>query len=326
MSIHAPISASRLQRVMLCKGSYQMELGMPNKTNVHAQRGTDCHAMAEKLYHGIEVKTDDTEALQWATDYVAYVKAIGGQQHIEINLTGPLQQVHELLGGTADAIIFKDDELHVVDLKSGRGKVNVTSPQLKCYALGAWLWAGRPNVTVKAHIWCPHYAIQEPAQYSVADLEAFINELQQLVEDALDPFVEVTPSYEACRYCLAKTVCPSMKDLAVKTAQADFNLQTDMSDLPELLDTAEMLEGWINSVRESAKDLLSTGAFIQGWELSQGRKMSKIRNETEVIAHFEGNQRLYTLKSLTQLKKDGFDVPKEYIEESLSASSLKRSK
>ena len=325
MSYHAPLSASSLPRILLCPASFKMSLGMPNKPNPAAERGTRIHEMADLLWDNEEPDTDDQEGLQWAKDYLEYIKGIKGDAVLEISLDSTLRTVHPLLGGTADALITNETELHIVDLKTGRGVVKTDSIQLKAYALGAWIRLDRPQITVFAHIYQPHYAQQLPAQYSYNDMVQFEAELKALAEQATDPFVQPTPSYDSCRYCLGKTVCPAIKDLAIKTAQTDFNLQTDMPDLPELLDTAEVLEGWIQAVREAAKDIMNTGGFVANWELSKGRKMSKIRNETEVIAHFEGNQRLYTLKSLTQLKKDGFEIPERFIEESLSAPSLKRS-
>lgn len=327
MAIHANISASALPRIFECPASFKMSMGMPNKPNPAALRGTAIHLVAEQLFNGdpINPPAPDQEGLQIAKDYVAYINGIDGEKHIEIDLAPALQTVHPDCGGHADCIIINDTELHCIDLKTGAGKVTPDSIQLKMYLLGSWIHFGRPNLRLFAHIVQPfNHSI--PVEYTVQDILDFEEKLLAIIEQATDPFVQPTPTYTACKYCNGKTVCPSIKGLAVKTAKLDFNSQANMFDLPELLDTAEVLEGWINAVRESAKDLLSTGAFIAGWELSKGRKMSKIRNETEVIAHFEGNQRLYTLKSLTQLKKDGFEIPEKFIEESLSASSLKRSK
>ena len=71
MSTHAPISASRLDRIILCPGSYLLEQGLPNPTNEAAQRGTDIHAMAQALWDNKPFQCDDPEMLQVATDYVA---------------------------------------------------------------------------------------------------------------------------------------------------------------------------------------------------------------------------------------------------------------
>ena len=326
MAYHSPLSASSLPRIALCPASYRMSIGIPNKSNPAAERGTAIHEMAENLWNGKEVITDDEEGLQWAKDYIEYVKSFDGGAFLEVNLTEPLKTVHPLLGGTGDAIIYNDKELHIVDLKTGRGVIKTDSIQLKTYALGAWIKLGRPELTIFAHIFQPHYAQQLPAQYSVKDMFDFELELQTLAYQAEDPFQDPTPSYEACKYCPARVTCPSIKDKALEVAKEEFKPSEHLADLPELLDTAEMLEGWIDAVREAAKDIMNTGGFVAGWSMAKGRKMQKIKDAQAVVELFNNNPAIFELKSITALKKSGFDVPADLIDESLSAPSLKRSK
>jgi hypothetical protein len=303
-----------------------MSIGIPNKSNPAAERGTRIHEMAENLWFGKEVITDDEEGLQWAKDYLDYVRGINGNIFLEANLTEPLKTVHPLLGGTGDAIIYNDKELHIVDLKTGRGVVKTDSIQLKTYALGAWIGHGKPNKTIYCHIFQPHYAQQLPAQYSYDDMVAFEIELKALAEKAEDPFQDPTPGYEQCKYCPARITCPSIKDKAIEVAKNEFKPSEHLADLPELLDTAEMLEGWIDAVREAAKDIMNGGGFVAGWSMAKGRKMQKIKDAQAVAELFNNNPALFELKSITALKKSGFDVPTYLIDESLSAPSLKRSK
>jgi hypothetical protein len=109
-------------------------------------------------------------------------------------------------------------------------------------------------------------------------------------------------------------------------AKQEFKQEEHLADLPELLDTAELLETWIEAVREAAKDIMNTGGFVAGWSMAKGRKMQKIKDAQAVVELFNNNPALFELKSITQLKKSGFDVPADLIDETLSAPSLKRSK
>jgi hypothetical protein len=327
MSYHAPLSASSLPRIALCPASYRLSIGIPNKSNPAAERGTRIHEMAENIWNGIEViSTDDQEGLEWAMQYLDYVRGINGDALLEVNLTEHLKKVHPLLGGTGDAIITNQAELHIVDLKTGRGVVKTDSIQLKAYALGAWIKLGRPNVTIFAHIFQPHFAQQLPAQYSYDDMVAFESELKTLADKAEDPFQDPTPGYEQCKYCPAKITCPAIKEKALDVAKVEFKASEHLADLPELLDTAELLEGWIDAVREAAKDIMNNGGFVAGWSMAKGRKMQKIKDVNAVVELFNSNPAIFELKSLTALKKSGFDVPSELIEETVSASSLKRLK
>jgi hypothetical protein len=303
-----------------------MSIGIPNKSNSAAERGTRIHEMAENIFNGVDFTTDDQEGLEWAYQYLEYIKGLDGLTSLEINLTSDLKIVHPLLGGTCDALVTRPGEMHIVDLKTGRGVVKTDSIQLKTYALGAWINLGSPNVTIFAHIFQPHYAQQLPAQYSYDDMVAFELELKALAEKAEDPFQDPTPGYEQCKYCPARITCPSIKDKAIEVAKEEFKPSEHLADLPELLDTAELLEGWIDAVREAAKDIMNTGGFVAGWSMAKGRKMQKIKDAQAVAELFNNNPAIFELKSITALKKSGFDVPADLIDESLSAPSLKRSK
>ena len=328
MAHHSPLSASSLPRIALCPASYRMSIGIPNKSNPAAERGTDIHEMAENLWNGIEVTTEDTEGLQWAKDYLEYIRGIKGDSLLEINLTEPLKTVHPLLGGTGDAIIYnlEDELLHIVDLKTGRGVVKTDSIQLKTYALGAWIKFGRPLINIQCHIFQPHFAQQLPAQYSYADMMKFELELKALAEKAEDPFQDPTPGYEQCKYCPARVTCPSIKEKAIEVAKEEFKPSEHLADLQELLDTAELLETWIDAVRDAAKDIMNSGGFVAGWSMAKGRKMQKIKDAQAIAELFNNNPAIFELKSITALKKSGFDVPVDLIEETLSEPSLKRSK
>lgn len=328
MAYHSPLSASSLPRIALCPASYRMSIGIPNKSNPAAERGTAIHEMAENIWKGLVPITEDIEGLKWAYDYLDYVKSIKGTAKLEVNLTEALKTVHPLLGGTGDAVILdlEDDQLHIVDLKTGRGVVKTDSIQLKAYALGAWIKLGRPNVIIFAHIFQPHYAQQLPAQYSYKDMVLFEMDLKYLAEQAEDPFQDPTPGYEQCKYCPARVTCPAIQEKAIEVAKEEFKPAEHLADLPELLDTAELLETWIEAVREAAKDILNTGGFVAGWSMSKGRKMQKIKDAQAVAELFNNNPAIFELKSLAALKKSGFDVPVDLIEETLSAPSLKRSK
>ena len=64
MAYHSPLSASSLPRIALCPASYRMSIGIPNKSNPAAERGTRIHEMAELLGKGEEVITEDQEGLE----------------------------------------------------------------------------------------------------------------------------------------------------------------------------------------------------------------------------------------------------------------------
>ena len=325
MAIHSLISASALPRIFECPASFKMSMGMPNKSNSAAERGTKIHQMAEDLWHGIDVQTEDVEGLKLAKDYIDYINSIDGQKYIEINLAPALSTVHPDCGGHADCIIVSQTELHCIDLKSGASIVKPDSIQLKMYLLGSWIHFGRPDLRLFAHIVQP-FNNSIPVEYSVQDLLDFEKELLAIIEQAIDPFIEPTPTYTACKYCPARVTCPAIQEKAIEVAKIEFKPAEHLADLPELLDTAELLETWIEAVRDAAKDIMNNGGFVAGWSMAKGRKMQKIKDSNAVMELFNNNPAIFELKSITALKKSGFDVPTDLIDETLSAPSLKRSK
>lgn len=131
--------------------------------------------------------------------------------------------------GTADAIIYGDDWLKVVDLKCGRG-VNVeaeyagrVNPQLGFYALGAI--AQFPG-------WKPDHIeviISQPRYGGTKRRKVTMFELLELESEMLEAVVLATsdtPPFAAgshCHFCLARATCPTLRKHVYDLARMDFD-------------------------------------------------------------------------------------------------------
>jgi CRISPR/Cas system-associated exonuclease Cas4 (RecB family) len=269
----------------------------------------------------------DDEMIKVANDYIDYLKKVSLSAtfiDLEVNLTPYLSKLHPDLGGTADAIFIIDNALHVVDLKTGRIKVNPeNNKQLMMYALGALMMCITKDIRVThiyLHIFQPHNNCQ-PFYVSFDDMEIFESELITIAKVANEPTAPKIAGAKQCKYCKAKAMCPTIKNAAIKAAKEDF-----MKDDPkwdDLLEKAELCKVWAESIQSTAKKLLENGAEINGWSLQAGRKMTKW-NPDFIWPNLP--KEALTLKTPAEVKKLKITIPDGAIIETHAAASLTRVK
>lgn len=329
---HAPMSASRMSRIMTCPGSFKLENSMPYEpAGEAAERGTRIHEMAEHLLKNIEMGfAHDAEELAVAHDYVEYLKAISEnarKTYYEMDVDAGLQEINSNFGGTADAVIIDGDTLHVVDLKTGRIKVDAKENiQLMTYALGVVMKLKAPvEAKVFLHIFQPgNISVWET---SVEDLYTHGLKMQEAADLALSQDPPYTSSVDACKYCRGKPVCPELRRQVQETARIDFAepvLQSIENKItPEMLDAAEQAIAWGESIQASAKKQLKALIAIPGWDLKPGRKMKSWTDEKRASEILRDRPEAWSLKSPSAVSKLGVDLT-DLVTEKISEPSLTR--
>ena len=327
---HARLSASRMDRIMTCPGSYRLESQMPNEpSGPAAERGTAIHELSEAMMRGDDLIQADYPDDHWdmAKEYVAfldgYFKA-PRKRMIEVNLDEPLKTLHNSLGGTADAILVEGNTLACIDLKTGRVPVDAEdNKQLMTYALGAMLKLKAPeNISVEMVIFQPGVGMSK-AVMTGKDLMVHAKELKAAAELALTPDAPTNPSTDACKYCRAKTICPSMREKVQDNARKDFAPDTQVT--PEMLDLAELASNWAEAVKAAAKQQIKTTP-ITGWALKPGRKMRFWKAEAMAIEALKDHPEAFDLKSPSAIEKLGITVSEELIGTKNAEESLARQK
>ena len=341
---HAPMSASRIPRIVSCPASYKLENMMPREdTSPAAARGTYIHELAEKIMRANGISAafydENAEDLDIAMDYVEYIHELskGAKKCLyEYNVNKGLQSINPNLGGTADAVIIKDKELHVVDLKTGRVPVNVENNlQLMTYALGVALQLNAPDdIEVHLHIWQPNN-VSSWNWGDWIDLIAFKGQLEQAAIDAEKEDAPTNPSNDNCKYCKAKPICPALKAKVQDAARSDFfqSVQEKLEakkpqELPKItpedLELAELALAYSEAVKEAAKLQIKSLEEIPGWTLKPGRKMIVFTDSAKAEEALSSMDDAWTLKTASQIAKLGL-VP-ELITEKFSEPSLARVK
>jgi hypothetical protein len=316
---------------MTCPGSVRLENQMPYEPAGEAAAiGTHIHELSEKLLRGEELDNPDLnpEHVAMAQEYADFINNLvpnPRKKLIEVNLDAGLKSLHPALGGTADAILVDGNHLHVADLKTGRVLVEAeNNKQLMTYALGAMRQLNAP-----ADIICTMHIFQPRAGHSKWTVNGMdlINHGHDLINSAriaLSPNAPTNPSPDACKYCRAKTICPSMRQKVQDTARKDFAPDTAIT--PEMIELAKLAEDWADAVLTAAKKQLTSGATITGWNLKPGRKTRFWKSEELAAAALKDYPQAFSLKSPAAIADLKIEVSDELIGVVLSAPSLAKDK
>lgn len=309
---HATLSPSGAERWSTCPASVQLEAGYPDSSSDYADEGTAAHAVAEMAlregkdamaYKGrripvragktVEVTADMATEVQKYIDYVRDVAA-GHELLLEQRL-GISRWVPEAFG-TSDAVILREDgELHICDLKFGRGvKVDAEeNKQMILYALGAL-----DQFAVLMDFERVRMTIHQPRLNHVSEWAITVDELRErgarlkeaadrayLYVDSETPPVpsDFGPSEKACRFCKARAKCPAAAAEVVVTVSRniaatpdDFEVvppQGDLAapDLGVLMGRVDEIEAWCKAVRAETERRLLLGEAVDGFKLVLGR-------------------------------------------------------
>jgi hypothetical protein len=295
-----------------------------------AALGTMLHELSEKILRGEEIDNPDLDPdhLQMAQSYANYVNTLVEKPRkklIEVNVDAGLKSLHPSLGGTADAVIVDGNHLHVIDAKFGRVLVEAeNNKQLMTYALGVMRQFNAPiDITCTMHIFQPKAGHSKWTVKGI-DLVNHGHDLVHAANLALSPDAPTNPSPDACKYCRAKPICPSMRQKVQDNARKDFAPDTTIT--PEMIELAKLAEDWADAVLTAAKKQLAYGETITGWNLKPGRKTRFWKSELLAAAILQDRPEAFSLKSPAAIAELGIEVSEDLIGVTHAAPSLAKDK
>lgn len=230
---HAKLSASGSERWMRCPGSVILEAFFEDEGSPFAEEGTRAHALAEARIRAIleprsrkaktakqtAEATADDEMKTFTTVYVDYCKDLIDDGNLRGLLTRAWVEQRVRFSdwvpggfGTVDFCCIAGDDLHIVDLKYGKGVPvsAIGNTQERTYALGMLQEIGFifDNIkTVTTHI-------VQPRIGNVSHETLTVEELTDWGENTLKPKAERAYAgareYETgkqCKFCKAKALC-----------------------------------------------------------------------------------------------------------------------
>lgn len=303
MSGHADLAPSAAHRWIRCPGSVPMSKGIGDTGSSYAAEGTWAHKLAEVRLSGRETLTEgeiadlvgltgetyDTAAMtEPVRYYVDYVKSLGGDLFTEQRLSLTEITGEEGARGTADAVILRGSELVIADLKFGQGvKVDaVENPQLTIYA-GAAVRTFAPMMDeelaqIRLVIIQPRLDHVSEWTLTPAELEARLDTISKAAAEARREMAaedtaqwHLCPGLPQCRFCPARGRCRELARFALTAAGLPELKGTvpklDTNMIGETLGKLDLIQSWIDGMRQVAEEELLKGHKIPGWKLVAGR-------------------------------------------------------
>ncbi len=303
MSGHAELAPSAAHRWIRCPGSVPMSKGIGDTGSSYAAEGTWAHKLAEVRLEGRETLTEDeiadlvgltgetydTAAMDEPVRYyVDYVKSLGGDLFTEQRLSLTEITGEEGARGTADAVILRGSELVIADLKFGQGvKVDaVENPQLTIYA-GAAVRTFAPMMDeelaqIRLIIIQPRLDHVSEWTLTPAELEARLDTISKAAAEARREMAaedtaqwHLCPGLPQCRFCPARGRCRELARFALTAAGLPelkgMVPKLDACMIGETLGKLDLIQSWIDGMRQVAEEELLKGRSIPGWKLVAGR-------------------------------------------------------
>lgn len=312
---HALLSASSAHRWLACTPSAKLEEQFPDTTSEAAEEGTLAHKLAELKVRNYFYTTDfgkrklnaaikklqkeelwQEEMMGYTDLYLDYIKTVALADRTrgtaEIEKRVDFGQWAPGGFGTADCLLLKGKQLHVIDFKYGKG-VPVSAennPQMMLYALGA-----RDLYSLLYHFKEFHLHIIQPRIDNVSEwvcteeeLLTFGSYVQEQAALAIEGKGEFCPGESQCRFCRARHQCRARAEENVRLA-----FSPDMGKLPPLISSedagrylslGEDVKKWLEDLKEWALSECLAGREVPGWKAVEGRGS---RDWTDMDAAFE---------------------------------------
>lgn len=285
-------SASSLERLALCPGSYTACKGIKETTSGAAERGNRIHAIiaGEKVNNPTADEKAFAAVCGELTDNV-----------VETTLGVPIGDCDEVwrehrlwavdfrFSGKPDLVAIHGDAALIVDYKTGGGSVADAAGNIQLRGLAVLVkqYSSRKFSSITVCIIQPLAAQRiTVCKYLAADLIMATDEVYGIVAAAEDEKAPRTAGRKQCKFCAARTRCPEANaGLATLAASNSLAVMTP-EQLSAALDTCEQVESVIEAIRTEAFQRLQFGEKLDGWGIKAGVERESITDSTTVFSRF----------------------------------------
>ena len=330
-TVHAKLSASGAKRWIGCPASVALEEAFPDKDSVYTLEGTKAHSLAEcRLAEYFKVTTDeekpvdiDGEMDEKVEEFVTYV--IETYNAIKKRTKErPIILLEQRLDfspwvpegfGTGDVVIIAGTELHILDLKYGKGVPvdAVDNPQLRLYAIGAYNTFEMlyDLETVTAHIGQPRLDSYSKETLTVEALLAYANDVIAPAAQEAWNGSDKQCIGDYCGFCKALGTCKAQAEHNLALAQYEFASPTKLTneEIADILTRAKNFTSWLKAVETQALNMALAGDSIPGFKVVEGRSNRKYTDPDTIVE---------------RLVQDGFEEPALFERKLLSLTNMEK--
>lgn len=322
---HSLLSPSAARRWMRCPGSVAVCRDLPPEESEYAAEGTAAHAWAEALLRGDdeyepgEMPFDADEMRRHVQTYVDFVKSLGGFYVVERRVDLE-PELGEASYGTADAVVWHDDALYIVDLKYGMTYVDAHwNPQLTLYAAGFLrLYSLFDNIET-IHLCIVQPRIDNISQWDTtpAEILSFAGIIRKKA-DIARAMAELPesdwlfcPDEAACKYCRARGRCRALYR-ATSTEGEPAALMPE--ELAAAYARVPLVRLWADAAEKAVYGRLLHSEAVPGLKLVEGRKGArKWLSDADALAAINTagitadvyERKLLSPAKMEKLQKDG---------------------
>lgn len=286
-------SASGMQRIFLCPGSWKAEQKCPvDEESEEAAMGTILHAHMEQ--GTTPEDPEDADAVYWCREMEIYLceKHLGMKKDwtdVQTVREVRLFERDRLFSGKPDMVAVWGRKAFVVDYKFGRIPVSPAEFNLQLSALAVLVMDRCDVDEVFVCILQPYASRKEPAvcRYTRESVEQARAFFRACIEQAQNEHAPLKPSEKACRYCRAQSSCPAVSLALVNVTSGDLTAaweQWTPEKRREAYDLAKLARKWAASVESKVKADLRAEVKIPGLALAPGKKAFTI---TDAAAAFQ---------------------------------------
>lgn len=289
-------SASGMQRLFLCPGSWNAEKRCPvDEESEDAALGTILHTHMEQ--GTTPEDPEDAEAVDWCREMEKALceKHLGMRENwmeVQTDREVRLFEKDRLFSGKPDMVAIWNRKAFVVDYKFGRLPVAAAECNLQLSALAVLAIDEYEAYHVDEVYVCilqPYASRKEPAvcRYTRESVEQARAFFQTCIKQAQDGHAPLKPSEKACRYCRAQSSCPAVSLALVNVTSGDLTAaweQWSPEKRREAYDLAKLAKKWAASVESKVKADLKAEVEIPGLALAPGKKAFTI---TDAAAAFQ---------------------------------------